>query len=66
MGDEQEKVGGEQVVSVVGREVEGCGKRESQSTVKTTLVVSPLSCHLDYGLPDSPLTPRAQTPHLLV
>lgn len=41
------------MVSVVARDGGGCGKRESQPTVRTTLEVSPLSCHLGYGLPGS-------------
>jgi hypothetical protein len=49
------------VVSVVGREMEACGKRESQPTVRTTLEVSPLSCHLGYGLP-ARLTLRRSPP----
>lgn len=50
------------MVLVVGRDGGGCGKRESQPTVKTTLEVSPLSCHLGYGLPGSPLRQESKPP----
>lgn len=50
------------MVSVVGRNGGGCGKRESQPTVRTTLVVSPLSCHLGYGLPRLTLRHRPSPP----